>query len=320
MPHTLRLAHSPDSDDLVMWWPLTGMLAPNRIPVEGELGTPRVTSDRFVFETIGEDVQALNAMVDAESRDGSPTPFDATAISAATYPRVADRWAITRCGGSFGEGYGPRVVVREDSPVRAIEDLRGRRIAVPGTGTSAFLTLSMMLGDHHGSRGFEHEAVLFSDVPDLVLDGRADAGLLIHEAQLTFGDLGLREVANLGEWWAAHQPGAEGELPLPLGLNVIRRDLDDRFGEGACVEVSALLSASVRYATDHLDESKAYLRLHSEGRPEWNDDALVERYLGLYVSRLSVDMGQRGERALHAFLNLGAARGFVPRCDAITVL
>jgi 1,4-dihydroxy-6-naphthoate synthase len=325
--HTLRLAHSPDSDDLVMWWPLTGMRDPDGSPVKGPLGTPRVTSDRFAVETVGEDVQALNAMVDAESRDGDPTPFDATAISAATYPCVADRWAITRCGGSFGEGYGPRVVVRTDSPVRTLDDLRGARIAVPGTGTSAFLALSMMLGDSDrdgpGHRGFEHEAVLFSDVPGRVLDGHADAGLLIHEAQLTFADMGLREVANLGEWWAANQPrrsDGEDALPLPLGLNVIRRDLDDRFGQASCVEVSALLSASVRYATEHLDESKAYLRLHSEGRPEWNDDALVERYLGMYVSRLSVEMGDRGERALRVFLGLGAERGFVPPCDAITVL
>ena len=319
--HTLRLAHSPDSDDLVMWWPLTGMRAPSGTPVEGDLGTPRVTSDRFRFETVGEDVEALNAVA-----SGSDTGFDITAISAATYPVIADRWAITRCGGSFGEGYGPRVVVKADSPARTIDDLRGKRIAVPGTGTSAFLTLSMMLGSERSDRGFDHEAVLFSEVPTLVLEDRADAGLLIHEAQLTFEQMGLREVANLGAWWEANQPAEPDPdherqtLPLPLGLNVLRRDLDARFGAGSCAEVSGLLSASVRYATEHLDESKAYLRLHSEGRPEWNDDALVERYLGMYVSRLSVDMGDRGERALRVFLGLGADRGFVPRCDAITVL
>lgn len=326
-PHTLRLAHSPDSDDLVMWWPLTGMRDPSGEPVAGELGRPRVTSERFRVETTGEDVEALNALV----RDGGDAPrnrqgigFDITAISAATYPLIADRWAITRCGGSFGEGYGPRVVVRTDSPIRSIDDLKDARIAVPGTGTSAFLTLSMMLGDGEGEgegdRGFEHEAVLFSDVPGRVLGGHADAGLLIHEAQLTFAEMGLREVANLGEWWAGNQPDPGAQLPLPLGLNVLRRDLDDRFGPGSCAEVSGLLSASVRYATEHLEESKAYLRLHSEGRPEWNDDSLVERYLGMYVSRLSVDMGERGERALRVFLGMGAQRGFVPRCNGITVL
>lgn len=312
MPHTLRLAHSPDSDDLVMWWPLTGMRGPDGAPVEGGLGAPRVTSERFAFETAGEDVEALNHAV----REGTPG-FDITAISAATYPAIAGEWAITRCGGSFGEGYGPRVVVREDSPITGPADLRGTRIAVPGTGTSAYLGLSMMLGGSGGDRGFGHEAVLFSDVPGRVLGGHADAGLLIHEAQLTFGELGLREVANLGEWWASETGDA---LPLPLGLNVLRRDLDDRFGPGSCAEVSALLSASVRYATEHLEESKAYLRLHAEGRPEWNDDGLVERYLGMYVSRLSVDMGERGERALAEFLGRGAERGFIPPCGAITVL
>jgi 1,4-dihydroxy-6-naphthoate synthase len=326
MPETLRLAHSPDSDDLVMWWPLTGMRRPDGSPVEGDLGTPRIETGRFAFETVGEDVEALNAMVrDESTSDAGSTPrFDITAISAATYPTVADRWAITRCGGSFGEGYGPRVVVRADSPIRTPDDLRGATIAVPGTGTSAFLGLSMMLGDESGERGFAHTAVLFSEVPDLVLDGRADAGLLIHEAQLTFTGMGLREVANLGEWWSEGQtPGertGDAPLPLPLGLNVLRRDLDDRFGPGSCAEVSNLLSASVRYATEHIDESKAYLRLHSAGRPEWNDDALVERYLGMYVSRLSVDMGDRGERALCVFLGMGADRGFVPPCGTITVL
>ena len=311
----LRLAHSPDSDDLVMWWPLTGMRTPDGNPLPGPRGVPRVKSERFVFETVGEDVETLNAGVRAE-RD---LPFDATAISAATYPYIADRWAITRCGGSFGEGYGPRLVAREDSPIRSPDALRGKIIAVPGIGTSAFLALSMMIGGTQGDRGFEPIATLFSDVPGLVLDGKANAGLLIHEAQLTFAQMGLREVANLGTWWARAQPGPE-DLPLPLGLNVIRRDLDDRFGSGSCAEVSALLSESVRYATEHLDESKAYLRLHSADRPEWDDDELVERYLSMYVSRLSVDMGERGERALATFLGLGADRGFVPRCGSITVL
>lgn len=321
--NTLRLAHSPDSDDLVMWWPLTGMRTPDGTAVDGPLGSPRVSSDRFLFETVGEDVEALNAMVrgtDAATRHGAP--FDITAISAATYPAIAADWAITACGGSFGEGYGPRVVVRSDSAIRTVDDLRGARIAVPGTGTSAFLTLSMMLGDPAipGHRGFDHEAVLFSDVPGRVLEAHADAGLLIHEAQLTFAEMGLREVVNLGEWWASEAGNQDSGLPLPLGLNVLRRDLDDRFGPGSCAQVADLLSESVRYATEHLDESKAYLRLHSEGRPEWNDDDLVERYLGMYVSRLSVDMGARGSRALDRFLGMGAARGFVPPCDRVDIL
>ena len=302
----LRLAHSPDSDDLVMWWPLTGMRGPDGKPVDGELGTPRVDTRGFTFHTLGVDVEALNR-ASAEGDDA----FDITAISAATYPAVHDRWAVTRCGGSFGEGYGPRVVVRNDSPIREPEDLKGKRIAVPGTRTSAFLTLSLLLGEGD-TRGFTDEAMLFSEVPAAVVEGRADAGLLIHEAQLTFEQMGLRKIVDLGAWWTAH-----AGLPLPLGLNVIRRDLDERFGPGTLREVSAVLSASVRHAVEHADESRRYLLMHSEHRPEWRDETLVREYLSMYVSRLSVDMGDRGVEALRRFLDEGAERGFIEPAPAI---
>ncbi len=306
---TLRLAHSPDSDDLVMWWPLTGMRGPDGVPVDGELGTPRVDTRGFAFQTVGVDVEALNRA----SAEGAGE-YDITAISAAAYPEIHDRWAVTRCGGSFGEGYGPRVVVRDDSPIREPGDLGNRRIAVPGTRTSAFLALSLLLGEG-GDRGFAHEAMLFSDVPSAVVDGRADAGLLIHEAQLTFGRMGLRQVVDLGAWWTERTG-----LPLPLGLNVIRRDLDDRFGQGTVRDVSAVLSASVRHAVEHADESRRYLLLHSEHRPEWRDETLVEKYLSMYVSRLSVDMGSRGVEALHRFLGEGADRGLIGETPSIDVV
>ena len=306
---TLRLAHSPDSDDLVMWWPLTGMRGPDGEPVAGELGTPRVDTRGFTFQTVGVDVEALNKASAEEKNE-----YDITAISAAAYPAIRDRWAITRCGGSFGEGYGPRVVVREDSPVREPHDLKGKTIAVPGTRTSAFLALSLLLGENE-DRGFAHEVMLFSDVPAAVIEGRADAGLLIHEAQLTFEQMGLRKVIDLGQWWTARTA-----LPLPLGLNVIRRDLDDRFGEGAVAEVSGVLSASVHHAVEHADESRRYLLLHSEHRPEWRDETLVEKYLSMYVSRLSVDMGDRGVEALRRFLGEGAERGYIDPAPTIDVV
>lgn len=309
---SLRLAHSPDSDDLVMWWPLTGMRGPDGTPVAGELGTPRVDTRGFRFETVGVDVEALNQAVVGPA--GSTSAHDITAISAAAYPAIRDRWAITRCGGSFGEGYGPRVVVRDDSPIREPSDLRGTMVAVPGTRTSAFLALSLLLGEG-ADRGFSHEAMLFSDVPAAVIDRRTDAGLLIHEAQLTFGRMGLRKVVDLGAWWTQRTG-----LPLPLGLNVVRRNLDGRFGAGTVETVSAVLSASVRHAVEHADESRKFLLLHSEGREEWKDDALVEEYLSMYVSRMSVDMGGRGVAALHRFLGDGAARGFVEAARRIDVV
>ena len=209
---TLRLAHSPDSDDLVMWWPLTGMRAPDGTPVEGELGTPRIDTEGFSFELVGEDVEALNRAVTDEGDRNGRMPFEITAISAATYPYIADRWVITRCGGSFGEGYGPKVVVGNDAPFEDLADLEGKTIAVPGRRTSAFAALTMALD---GAR-FEPLEVLFSDVPTAVVDGRADGGLLIHEAQLTFGSLGLRAVADMGVWWSERTG-----LALPLGLNVV---------------------------------------------------------------------------------------------------
>lgn len=306
---TLRLAHSPDSDDLVMWWPLTGMHGPDGRAVEGDLGTPRVDTGGFGFRAEGVDVEALNRIATADEPG-----YDITAISAAAYPAISGRWLITRCGGSFGEGYGPRVVVRAGSPVRSVADLRGRRIAVPGTRTSAFLALSLLLGEGR-DRGFEHEAMLFSEVPGAVVGGQADAGLLIHEAQLTFGELGLRAVVDLGEWW-----GDETGLPLPLGLNVIRRDLDERFGPGSCAAVGRVLSASVRHAVGHAEESRRYLLLHSEGRPEWRDPALVDRYLSMYVSRMSVDMGERGIEALRRFFEMGAARGYIGSSPALEII
>lgn len=308
---TLRLAHSPDSDDLVMWWPLTGMRTPEGEAVSGELGTPRIDLEGLSFELAAEDVEALNEAVQS-GRGG----LDITAISAATYPFVADTYAITACGGSFGEGYGPKVVTRADASIEHAADLVGRTIAVPGTRTSAFATLTVLLRERAGSAAaFTPIPMLFSDVPGAVLDGSADAGLLIHEAQLTFESMGLRKVLDVGAWWAGHT-----SLPLPLGLNVVRRDLDERFGPGTVERVSRVLSRSVAYAVEHAAESREYLRLHAgEDRTEWHDDDLVRRYLDMYVSRMSLDMGDRGRQALARFLGEANAAGLVPACD-ITVV
>lgn len=316
----LRLAHSPDSDDLVMWWPLVGMRGPDGAAVEGELGRPRVDTEGLRFALVAEDVEALNRLAEGSDdgterrSDGGGRGFDVTAMSAAAYARVADAWVVTRCGGSFGEGYGPKVVVREASAIREPGALVGKRIAVPGRRTSAFCALSMMLGQGDrgsaiGDRGAAFEAVemVFDQVPGAVVEGRAQAGLLIHEAQLTFASLGLRAVADLGQWWT----GWTG-LPLPLGLNVVRRDLDARHGAGTVARVARVLMRSVRYAVEHGEESRRYLLMHSEGRPEWRDAGLVDRYLSMYVSRLSVDMGERGEAALGRFFGEASARGLLP--------
>ncbi len=336
MPETvhLTLAHSPDSDDLVMWWPLTGMRGPDGVAVDGPLGRPAIETGRFRFETVARDVEELNRLVvreGAAGRGGAGSPtlrgegesksYDITAISCAAYPFIADRYVITRSGGSFGEGYGPKVVVRGDSPVRTIEDLRAKRIGVPGVRTSAFLTLSLMLWeDRRGDatargRSFEHVEMLFSEIPGAVERGEIDAGLLIHEAQLTFENQGLRAVGDVGVWWE-QQTG----MPLPLGLNVIRRDLDERFGEGTVAEVAAMLSASIRHAVKHADESHRFLMLNAGDRTEWEDRALVDKYLSMYVSGLTLDMGERGERAIRELLSRGAAAGLAPECGRVELV
>lgn len=304
----ISLAHSPDSDDLVMWWPLVGVSGPGETP-----GGPVIDTGRFRFALAARDVEELNKLVVGE-RAGTAGLFDVTAISAGAYPAVAKTYAITRVGGSFGEGYGPRVVVREDSAVRGAGDLRGKRVAVPGVNTSAFLTLSLMLGEGGGGEGggdggflrnFEFVEMLFSEIPGAVARGEVDAGLLIHEAQLTFGSDGLRKVADLGVWW-----DGEMGMPLPLGLNVVRRDLDDRYGAGTVAALGEVLAASVRHAVDVAPgESRRYLQLNKGERTEWDDPELVDKYLSMYVSGLTMDMGGRGVSALKALFARGAAAG-----------
>lgn len=296
----LRLAHSPDSDDLVMWWPIVGG--------EGG-GEPVVDTGRFRFEPVARDVERLNKEAAGEGVNRGGGGYDITAISAATYPRVADRYVVTRCGGSFGEGYGPKVVVRKDASIKCAICLGSTDpvIAVPGVNTTAFMVLNMVLG-----REPRFVEMPFEQIMDAVVGGeRAGAGLLIHEAQLMFASAGLREVVDLGQWWQG-----EHDLPLPLGLNVIRRDLDDRFGPGSCEEVAAILGQSVAYAREHADESRRFLAQQAGARPEWRDEELVDRYLSMYVSDLSADMGERGVRALQRLYEAGAEAEL---CEAVEV-
>lgn len=324
----IRLAHSPDSDDLVMWWPLVGL--------EGL--QPAIDIHPFRFELVARDVEELNKLVvgegtnaDAHAQRAAARPYDVTAISCAAYPAIKDRYVITRCGGSFGEGYGPRVVARASgssgfgfrpvnevggfkpaegvarslpNPIRTADDFRGARIAVPGINTSAFMTLTLLLGGTQARPAFEPIEMLFSEIPGAVARGQVDAGLLIHEAQLTFGELGLIEVANLGQWWAT-----QTDLPLPLGLNVVRRDLDERFGAGTVARLGEVLFNSVRFAVDHPAECREHLQRHKGDRTDWDDPELVDRYLAMYVSALTIDMGERGVRAIRHLLTRGHDAG-----------
>ncbi|MCA9279617.1 MAG: hypothetical protein H6815_10310 [Phycisphaeraceae bacterium] len=302
--HTLTLAHSPDADDMVMWWPITGARDPSGMPVDDLPTEPLITSDRFTFSPIPADVQTLNELALKAATSSDHIGYDITAISAAVYPHIANTYQITRGGSSFGEGYGPKVVVLAESNISSIDALitkKNLRIVVPGLNTTAFMLLSMIVPE------FTPVPMPFDRVIDTVKEGNADAGLLIHEAQLTFASLGLRSLLDLGIWWHEHE-----QLPLPLGLNVLRRDLDERFGSESCAEVASLLSQSISHAIEQRDMSKRYLLAHSESRPEWRDDALLEKYLSMYVSPLTADMGDIGIAALERLYSMGRSAGVVP--------
>jgi 5,8-dihydroxy-2-naphthoate synthase len=310
----LNLAHSPDSDDLVMWWPLVGVRHPDGTPIEGDLGRPQIDTGPFRFNLIARDVEELNKLVigTQSSIDSDTEPaYDITAISCATYPAIADRYAMTSSGGSFGENYGPRIVVAKDSPYQSLEDLKSipSTLAIPGINTSAFMTLQMAIGK------FNYQELLFSDIPDAVAQGRADAGLLIHEAQLTHSDFGLREIGDLGKWWFS-----QTQMPLPLGLNVIKRDLDDRYGPGTCESLARVLNASVNCCVEMGEASRMHLQLNKGDRTEWDDPELVDKYLSMYVSQLTIDMGDTGRDAIRHFLSMASERGLCKKVEKLIVL
>lgn len=299
MPQTgtipLTLAHSPDADDMAMWWPLTGFLSPN-----GEqIRPPAIDTGRFSFTPKPEDVEQLN-------KTARSHPLDITAISAAAWPALSDLYAITDCGASFGEGYGPKLVAKQDAPLHCDGCVRSQKpdIAIPGANTTAALVLKLVLGQSRDAITLVE--MPFQQIAPAVLDGRVGAGVLIHEAQLTFADMGLKQVVDLGQWW--HRKTAQ---PLPLGLNVIRAALDAEHGPGTIAEISRLLSASVAHARANPEDTRAYLQLHSTARPEWNDAALLDRYLGMYVSDMTASMGEAGHKALTKLYAEAAGAGLL---------
>src|SRR5436190_16154409 len=231
-----------------------------------------VDSRGFEFEFVPEDIQVLNEW----ALDGR---LEVTALSLATYPLVQNRYALLRHGASIGSGYGPIVVAREQlSP----EELRATEIAVPGRLTTAFLVLGMALGGP-----FAHRALAFDRILDEVKSGRAEAGLLIHEGQLTYADEGLVKVLDLGEWWLL-----ETGLPLPLGVNVVRRDVSRRD------ELSDVLLDSINAGLQHKDEATRYAL--GFARDLGVDDATT--FIDMYVNELTCDYGDEGRNAVEEFL------------------
>ena|SRR6187551_3377334 len=264
----IRLGHSPDPDDAFMFWALT---------------TEHVERRGFEFEQVLQDIQTLNAW----AADGR---LEVTALSLAAYPRVQDVYALLPHGASIGTGYGPIVVARE---ALELDDLRDLEIAVPGALTTAYTTLRLALGD------FRYREVPFEEIPELVASGGVEAGLLIHEGQLTFEDHGLTRVLDLGEWWLL-----ETGLPLPLGVNVARRDLGaDRLGD-LCV----VLRDAIQCGLDNRAEALEYALQFGRGI----DAAVADRFVAMYVNELTRDYGNEGREAVREFLRRGEEIGAWP--------
>ena len=262
----VRVGHSPDPDDAFMYWALT---------------TDLVATRGFRFEQVLADIQTLNQWARAAR-------LEVTAISLAAYPFVQEDYALLPHGASIGSGYGPVVVARE--PL-AVDDLQGLEIVIPGELTTAYLVLRLALG------AVSVRELPFEQIPDEVASGRADAGLLIHEGQLTFSELGLSKVLDLGEWWLL-----ETGLPLPLGVNVARRDVE-RLGD-----LSAVLGEAIACGLEHREQALDYALQFGRGI----DAVVADRFVAMYVNELTKDYGEEGRSAVTELLRRGDAIGAFP--------
>lgn len=267
---TVRVGHSPDPDDAFMFFALARNL---------------IDTGRYRFTHEMADIETLN-------RRAETGELEVSAISIHSYPYVCDKYALLSCGCSMGDGYGPMVITREPC---GIEDLSGKTIAVPGERTTAFLALNLCLG-----RGrFDHRVVMFDEIPDAVAEGKVDAGLIIHEAQLTYRRQGLHKVVDVAEWW-----GEQTGLPLPLGGNVIRRDL----GLVQMQEVAGLLKASIEYSLEHRREAIEYALQFGRGL----DTGLTDQFVEMYVNQWTLDYGERGRKAVRELLSKAHKANLVP--------
>jgi len=265
----IRIAHSPDSDDAFMFYPL----------VRGEIDT-----EGLEIEHVLADIETLN-------REALKGTYEVSAISFHAYPYVADRYLVLPSGGSVGEGYGPVVVSRE-----TLGSLKGLRVAVPGTLTTAFLTLKLYEPD------FEPVVVPFDRIIETVLRGEVDTGLVIHEGQLTYSDHGLIKVVDLGEWWKDQY-----DLPLPLGCNIVRKDL----GVEVIRKIESLMRESVKYSLREREKALSYAIDYARDLQE--DRERTDRFVGMYVNERTVDYGMDGREAVRLLLRLGRERGIINR-------
>ena len=264
-----------------MWWPLAD--------IDGT--GPSIDVGEFEFELVMQDIESLNGA----SVEGL---YDITAISIANYPLVASTYQLTACGASLGDGYGPKIVGKEQVSLDSL--FNGEcTFAVPGLRTSALAALRILAGE----RKCNWKVVDFTEIMDCVSTGECDAGVVIHEGQLTHEEHGLYELCDLGSWWQG-----ETGLPLPLGGNAMKRDVDERFGEGATERVSQLLLQSIEYALTNREKSLAWALQWGRGI----DLACTDEFVEMYVNKWTLDFGDAGKQAVLEFLSRASKVGAVP--------
>lgn len=291
MSKTLRIGHSPDPDDAFMWWPLANFTAP-----DGTKLTPQIDTRGYEFVHVLEDIQSLNV----RSEKGE---LEITAFSVHEYPFVADKYAMTSCGSSMGDSYGPMIIAPRKFSVK---ELKGKKLAIPGERTTAWLACQLLLAEHGLTKAdVDWSFVMFDEIIPAVASGKFDAGLIIHEGQITYQNQQLELIEDLGRWWTDSR-----KLPLPLGANAIRRDLVE---SGEAGVICRVLLDSIKHALDHRDEAVAFALNYARDM----DSKLADRFVGMYVNDWTLDYGQRGRAAVKALIEEGVAGGFVPDCGEI---
>jgi 1,4-dihydroxy-6-naphthoate synthase len=263
----ITVAHSPDSDDAFMFY---------------GLATSKVRSPGLRFTHVLSDIETLN-------RKAMEGVYDVTAISFHAYPYVQEHYALLPSGGSVGDGYGPMIVANR---AYSTVDIKRKRIAVPGTMTTAYLVLKLF------APGIEAEVVPFDQIIPQIREGKQEAGLIIHEGQLTYDKSGLHRIVDLGRWWQK----VTG-LPLPLGGNAIRRNL----GPELTWQVSTALRESIQYALDHREEALAYAMQFARDL----DPQMADKFVGMYVNERTLDYGPEGREAVRRLLDMGHAAGII---------
>jgi len=265
----IRIAHSPDSDDAFMFY----ALAQHKIPEEG-----------LEFEHVLKDIQTLNE----EAFKGT---YEISAISINAYAYLYDKYALLDSGASMGEGYGPMVVTQKEFP---LSELKNKKIAVPGKLTSAFLALQMV------EPNLNYDIVPFDQILDYVAAGKADAGLIIHEGQLQYKDMGFKLILDLGVWWAEQTGG----LPLPLGGNAVRKDL----GSEMMHKLARIQKASIAYGLEHRTDALAHAMTYARGL----STQVADKFVGMYVNQRTLDYGEAGKKAVQLFLNRAFEMKLIP--------